>query len=181
MYRSISNIRGFSRETLVALTTIESREWIRRRNANMKLPPEHPRASTTDDVECFFSLTRNMIGSHFTVRDVQFGWRKLCNEFAKRLDKELPFYYYTSRHERFYEGERPGFDVYQKSRSNPRHQEVRWREQPGNLVSGRATLVQSGAKSIRRQFHNIPVALPPPPAISSQRHTTEHSYAKQSK
>ena len=87
-----------SRETLIALTTtIESRDWIRCRNAANNLPPEHPRSSTTDDVECFFSLTRNMIGDHFTVKDVQFGWRKLCNEFAKRLDRKLPFYYYTSR------------------------------------------------------------------------------------
>ena len=42
-----------------------------------------------------------MIENHFIVKDVQFGWRKICNEFAKQLDKELPFYYYTSRHERF--------------------------------------------------------------------------------
>ena len=121
-------------------------------NASKMLPPEHPRASTTDAVECFFSLIRNMIGNHFTVKDIQFAWRKLCNEFTKRLDKELPFYYYTSRHERFFEGERPGFDIFQEPKSNPRHQRVRRREQPGNLVSGRATLVQSGAKSIRRQF-----------------------------
>ena len=84
--RSIKGVRGLTRETLIALTTtIESREWIRRKNAANKLPPEHPRSSTTDDVECFFSLTRNMIVDHFTVKDVQFGWRKLRNEFAKRL------------------------------------------------------------------------------------------------
>ena len=34
-----------------------------------------------------------------------FGWQKACNEFAKRLDPDLPFYYYTSHHQRFYEGE----------------------------------------------------------------------------
>ena len=113
----------------------------------------------------------------------QFGWRKICNEFAKRWDKELPFYYYTSRHERFFEGERPNFNIFQKPKSNPRHQRVRLREHPGNLVSGRATLVQSGAKSIRRQFHNIPVELPPPPtsSINPNQHAGEHSYAKQNK
>lgn len=90
--RSISNVRGFTRETLIAVTTtIESREWIRRRNARKKLPPEHPRASTTDDVECFFSLTRNMIGNHFTVKDVQFGWRKICNEFANGWTRNFRF------------------------------------------------------------------------------------------
>ena len=30
-------------------------------------PPEHPRASSTDDVECNFSQLWNMIGSHFAV------------------------------------------------------------------------------------------------------------------
>ena len=118
--RSINTVRGFTRETLIALTTtIESREWIRRRNSSKKLPPEHPRASTTDDVECFFSLTRNMIGNHFTVKDIQFGWRKICNEFAKRLDKELPFYYYTSRHERFFEGERPNSTSFKSQKVIP--------------------------------------------------------------
>ena len=55
VYRDISNIRGFSRETLSALIVdIESREWRRRFNRDNCIPPEHPRASTTDDVECFF-------------------------------------------------------------------------------------------------------------------------------
>ena len=82
------------------------------------------------------------------------------------LQKGLAFYYYTSRNERFFEGERPGFHVYEKPHSNPRHQKVRRREQPGNLTSGRATLVKTAAKSIRT-FHNLPVELPPPPTVSS--------------
>ena len=57
--RSINNVRGFTRETLIALTTtIESREWIRCRNASKKLPPVYPRASTTDDMECFSVLLK---------------------------------------------------------------------------------------------------------------------------
>ena len=89
--RSINNVWGFTRETLIIAltTTIESREWIRRRNSSKKLPREHRRASTTDNVEC---LTRNMIGNHFTVKDIQFGSRKICNEFAKRLDKKQSLY-----------------------------------------------------------------------------------------
>ena len=30
-------------------------------------------------------------------------------EFRRRLDPDLPFYYYTFAHERFYEGELPTF------------------------------------------------------------------------
>ena len=173
-HREINNVRGFSRETLLALTTtIESREWMRRKYAMEGRTPEHPRASSTDDVECFFSQLRSMIGSHFTVKEVKYAWRKICSEFSKRLDRQLSFFYYTSKHECFVEGDRHGFNVYQQPKSNPRHQRVNRREQPGNLAVGRATMVMTGAKSLRRQFHSLPV--PPPPGCAAQ-HLTEHSY-----
>ena len=140
-----------------------------------KMGPEHPRSSSTDDVECFFSQLRSMIGNHFTVKDVRFVWRKLCNEFAKRLDRDLPFYYYTAKNERFYEADRPSFEVFQHPKRNPRHQRIRTREQLGHLAPGRATLVIPGAQSIRRTFHNVPVELPPPPLCATI--TDEHSYA----
>ncbi len=176
--RSLKGIRGLSRETLVALTTtIESREWMRRRRVSEGLQPEQPRSSSTDDVECFFSVLRNTVGTHFTSKSVMIEWRKICIEFSKRIDSALPFFYYTSTHDRFYEGEREGFDKYKKPTSNPRHQRVRSREQPCNLAIGRATLIKSGAKSIRREYHNIAVELPPPPTASLQQVVaSEHSY-----
>ena len=59
-YRPIGRIRGFTRETLIALTTnIESREHRRMEIAISQSLPENPRASTTDDVECFFSVLRD--------------------------------------------------------------------------------------------------------------------------
>lgn len=91
-------------ETLIALTTnIESREWMRRRCVQEGLPIEHPRASNTDDVECFFSLIRSMVGSHFTCKAVMYEWRKVCAEYAKRLYRDLPFHYWKTKLERFYE------------------------------------------------------------------------------
>ena len=61
-YRSV-NGKGFSRETTTALiANIESTEWVRRQRVNSNLNPEHPRASTTDDVECFFSVMRDTVG-----------------------------------------------------------------------------------------------------------------------
>ncbi len=167
-----------TRQTLIALTTtIESREWVRRRRALQSLPPEHPRAGSTDDVECFFSVLRNTIGTHFTSKSVMVEWRKICQEFSKRIDSNLPFFYYTSTHDRYYEGEREDFDTYTRPTSNPRQQRVRTREQPGNLAVGRATLIKSGAQSIRRQYHNLPVELPPPPTASIQTViASEHSY-----
>ena len=44
-------------------------------------------------------------------------------------------------------------------------------EQSGNLAVGRATLVQSGARSIQRQYHN-----PPPTASIQQIIASEHSH-----
>lgn len=148
---------GFTRETLIALTTnIEGREFQRCVNATTGYV-EHPRASTTDDVECFFSLLRDYLGKDFTLKRVQFEWRKCCLEFIKRMDPSLPFYYFTSSHDRFYEGPRPDFSEHSttKSKHNPRHQSPRRFEMAGSLVKGRATLPVLGGTSIRMNFHNV--------------------------
>ena len=52
------------------------------------------------------------------------------------------------------------------------------RELISGNVGGRLTLAQRGAGSIRTQYHNIPVELPPPPNTSG-RHIFEHSYSIQ--
>ncbi len=52
---------------------------------------EHPRASTSDDVECFFSVMRDSIGRNFTTKQVKFGFRKVCAEYSVHLDPDLPF------------------------------------------------------------------------------------------
>ena len=56
-YRDIGCIRGVSRETLNAvIANVETREWRREFNLREGIPPEYSRASTTDDVECFFGI-----------------------------------------------------------------------------------------------------------------------------
>ena len=90
-YRPINNVLGFSRETLLAvITNIEGREWSRRLNKLGKA--ENPRASTSDDVECLFSMMRDAIGQHFTAKQVQIGFRKVALELEKHLDPELPLH-----------------------------------------------------------------------------------------
>ena len=171
VYRSV-NVLGFTRETVIALTTnIESMEWKRRDNAASALQPENPRSSTTDDVECIFSVMRDLTGKHFTLREVQYTWRKVCIEFAKRQDPDIGFYYFTSSHDRFYEGERPHFD--EKTRKT-RSQRVRRREQPATLMFGRATVPIPSSRSTRLQFHNLPLELPP--IHVETEHLYEHSY-----
>ena len=67
----MKGVRGFTRETLSALLVdIESHEWGRVYNQENGIPPEHPRASTSDDVECFFSVLRDMVGKDFTHKEV---------------------------------------------------------------------------------------------------------------
>ena len=86
-----------------------------------------------------------------------FGWRKACEELTKRLDPELPSYYHTSTHHRFYEGELPDFS---QSKSKPRKERIARRELLTSNIGGRVTMAQHGASSIRTQYHNVPVELP---------------------
>ena len=53
---------------MIALTT-NIEEWKRRENAQLKRKQENPRSSTTGDVECMFSIMRDLTGKHFTVRE----------------------------------------------------------------------------------------------------------------
>lgn len=102
---------------------------------------------------------------------VLFGWRKVTLEFMKRLDPDLPFYYYTSAHNRFYEGDLPDFSL-------PAARPRRPRRPPQRELLGanqRVSLAVRGAGSIRATFHNVPVDLPPPPGLRSQ-FLAEHSY-----
>ena len=89
---------------------MEGREFHRQEQINNKQPLEHPRACSTDDVECFFSLMRDVIGRNFTTKEVKFGMRKIISQFVKRVDPDLPFYYHSSSHTRFYEECHTEFD-----------------------------------------------------------------------
>ena len=54
----MENIRGFTRETFIEITTnIESQEIRRIRNIDIGYA-EHPRAGTTDDMESLFSVSQ---------------------------------------------------------------------------------------------------------------------------
>lgn len=174
--RPINKVLGFSKETLVALiTNIEGREWCRRLNHLRK--PEHPRASTSDDVECFFSMMRDALGQNFTSKEVQYGFRKVAFEFSKRLDPDLPFYYHTSSHSRYSEGPLKTFNEPSQKVKKRKASRVPRRELSASAVfsSRRAQLPVQGSLSIRTQFHNQPLDLPPPPnQVISQ---SEHAYA----
>ena len=173
-YRRIDNILGFTREVLVALiANIETREWRRIGNCINRRKPQHPRASSTDDIECLFSVMRDSIGKNFTTKEIKFSFRKICNEFMKRLNPELPFYYHTSAHSRFYEGSLPSFSETSTKRKR-KYKRVPRQQQQSAFAPRRATMPIKGSLSLRTQFHNIPIELPPPP--KGPIHVFEHSY-----
>ena len=64
-----------------------------------------------------------------SIFQAMFGWRKSCEELIKRMDPDLPYYYHTSTHNRFYEGELPKFD-------EPAHRTKKQRPPRRELLSG---------------------------------------------
>lgn len=143
------------------ICNIEGREWGRRSDRLKK--PEHPRSSTSDDVECFFSIMRDCIGRNFTVQQVQLGFRKVALEFIKQIDPDLPFFYHTSMHTRYSEGPLPDFNT-ATNRSKRKGKRVPRRDVSAPMFTRRATLPVHGTPSVRTQFHNHPIDLPPLPS-----------------
>ena len=95
----------------------------------------------------------------------------MTEEFKKRMDPDLPFFYHTSKHSRFYTGLMPDFGV--------KPNKTKDKKLPRFEVLGSNTRISfsvRGDSSIRAKFHNVPVNLPPPPS-SSNPCAIDHSYA----
>ena len=75
-YRPVAGIRGFSRETVVELTTnIESQELRRTQNKEIGYE-EHPHAAETDDLESYFCIGHRDLGQIFTLKQFKSYWPK---------------------------------------------------------------------------------------------------------
>ena len=75
--RPVEYIRGFTREVIIEITAnIESQE-LRRCQSNEIGYPEHPRAGSTEDLECFFGVAHSRLGNVFTLKEFKDGWPKL--------------------------------------------------------------------------------------------------------
>ena len=98
----------------------------------------------------------------------------MTEQFKKRIDPNLPFFYHTSTHSRFYEGLMPDFSV-----QNPKKKVKRLpRYELLGANDSRVTMSVRGDTSIRTKFHNVPINLPPPPGTNPCLY--EHSYAHNS-
>ena len=128
------------------------------------LPPEHLRASATDDVEGIIALMHEMLGDIFDVKQFLDAQPKILNEFKKRIDPELEFYYWTGAKERYRDFELPSFNQPSGDSLIERLDRVTLskRGDPGIFVANRASLPQKGQLTARAQFHRAPVELPPP-------------------
>lgn len=77
IFRPVDHIRGFSRETVIEVTTnIESQEMRRHENGTIGYA-EHPRAGGTDDLETFFGLTHRYVGNVFTLKQFKEFWPQI--------------------------------------------------------------------------------------------------------
>ena len=77
LFRPVKEICGFSRETVVAVTTnIESMEFRRCQNNDIGYE-EHPRAGSTDDVEAVIAFFHRILGVVFTLKQFKSGWRNI--------------------------------------------------------------------------------------------------------
>lgn len=148
--RPLKGIRGFTREIIVALiANIESQEKRRADCETKQLPPEHPRASSTDDVEGYIATLHQLIGVIFDHKTFRDNNRKITQEFTKRVDPDLPFYYWTGVNERYHCGSLKSFNEPSKSGTERLDRvTVSRRADPGVFVAGRATLPQRGTLTV---------------------------------
>lgn len=108
------------------------------------------------------------------IYQVFFGWRKICVEFRKKVDPDLPFYYHTTCHDRFYVDIMPNFN--DKPSKPKRPARLPTRELFGHGANRLATIATRGKGSLRATFHKEPISLPP--LHPSQQLQLEHAYSK---
>ena len=81
-----------TREIIVEIiTNIESKELRRSYGEEKGLPPEHPRAGSTDNVEGMFALFHELLGPIFDEKAFHDALLKVMLEYTKKCDPELPF------------------------------------------------------------------------------------------
>lgn len=77
------------------IANLMTRELIRKEYVDRNLPPEHPKASSTDDVEGIISLFHEVMGDNCYLKQFYDEFPKVMSEFVKRIDPDLSFFYWT--------------------------------------------------------------------------------------
>ena len=93
-FRPIKKVKVMSREVIVALVAnMESMELHRSECQSRGLPPEHPRASATDDLQGYFAVLHHLLGAIFDHKTFIENSPKITQEFVKKADPDLPFFH----------------------------------------------------------------------------------------
>ena len=125
-------------------TNIESQEFRHQYGEEKGLPPEHPIARSTDDVEAIFSL-HELLGLIFDEKAFDDAFPKVMLEYTKKCDPDLPFYHYTGGNERYNPGCLPSFNTPSGSRLERLDRVIiSRRSDPGVFVYDRASIPQQG-------------------------------------
>jgi len=92
------------------IANLVTRELTRSENRDKRLPTEHPRASSTDDVEGIISLFNEVMGNTLDLKEFFDEFPKVMSEFEKRIDPDLPFVYWTGHQNCYRAFALPSFD-----------------------------------------------------------------------
>jgi hypothetical protein len=90
------------------------------------------------------------------------NYRKIEQEFVKRIDPELGFFYWTGVSERYNTGPLESFNQHKEGEVERLDKiQLSRRADPGVFVANRASIPQKGKLSVRAQFHVAPEVLLP--------------------
>ena len=105
----------------------------------------------------------DMPGDIFDLKQFGDAQPKILNEFSKRIDPDLKFYYWTGAKERYRDFELPSFNEPTGNGHQERLDKVTLsrRGDPGVFVANRASIPQKGQLTARAKFHREPISLPP--------------------
>lgn len=161
--RPIKGICGMTREIIVGLVAnLETRQQRREEYTERHLPPEHPRASSTDSVEGIIAPFHEVIGVVFDTKEFYDEFPKIMNEFSKKSDRNLSLYYWTGSQTRYRDFPLPSFNKPSKEGVERLDRvTLSRRGDPGVFVADRASLPQKNQLTVRANFHRAPVPLPP--------------------
>lgn len=104
-----------------------------------------------------------MVGEAFDVKQFTDEQPKILNEFNKRIDPDLSFFYWTGANERFSEFELPSFNQ-PSGEGITERLEIIFISHGGDLgvfISERASMPQTGQLTARAKYHRAPVELRP--------------------
>ena len=103
-----------------------------------------------------------MIGVVFDTKEFYDDFPKIMNEFSKKSDPDLPFYYWTGSQTRYRDFPLPSFNKpFIEGVERLDKVTLSRRGDPGVFVADRASLPQRNQLTVRANFHRAPICSHP--------------------